>query len=138
MSRTLEFRVWDIPNQCWSDLFHVITEDGALWHFPNIGLDERDDPEQYTVEQYTGLTDKNGKGIYEGDIVKANYFESHYAALDVGKTKQITGRIQFGNGCFYASSMSDETPLFQSGGSNNIEVVGNVHENPELLGGEDA
>lgn len=94
-------------------------------------------PGRYIIEQDTGLKDKNGKMIREGDIVKANYFEGHYAALDVGKAKQITGCIQFGSGCFYISAISDETPLFQAGGSDNIEIIGNIHEDKELPGGEE-
>lgn len=138
------YRVWDKKHNTYFELSGLHYEggkidgifaiSGTLAGIPNVIFLE---PEDVVLEQDTGLRDKNGEKIYEGDIVEANYFESHYAALDVGKTKQITGCIHFGSGCFYISSMSDETPLFQSGGSDNIEVIGNIHEHPELLGSEE-
>jgi len=68
--------------------------------------------------QYTGLVDKQGKEIYEGDIVKA------FAVLD--KTKEFNCAVEWSAGGFIANG---------SLGVNNhlLEVIGNIYENPELL-----
>ena len=74
-----------------------------------------------TIGQYTGLHDKNGKEIYEGDIVKANWFDR----------EDVIGEICFSMGCFILanSSVSDnQLFIFKS-----YEVIGNIYDNPELL-----
>lgn len=143
--REIKFRAWthQNPPMPWSQKAVAITGEGeqmlpiggtytGVWHaFKNAadgGL---------IIEQFTGLKDKNGREIYEGDIVRATYFEAHYRALKVGKKRKITGKIIYGSACFFIESISDETPLLQVGGSENIEVIGNIHENPELFGGEE-
>ena len=82
-----------------------------------------------TVGQYTGLTDKNGKKIFEGDILKYKNFISKYNI----------GFVMYGNGCFSVKDIhSDNRPaidivLHES--KKDIEVIGNIHDNPELLKG---
>ena len=74
-----------------------------------------------TVGQYTGLDDKNGKEIYEGDIVKY---------------ENMIGKIMFFHGGFILSDF-EETEEWELGVINEeTEVIGNIYDNPELLGGE--
>ena len=73
-----------------------------------------------TIGQYTGLKDKNGQKIFEGDIVKAFYFE-----------KEVIGKIEFIYGTFALtnSGISDnQLFIFEK-----LEVIGNIYDNPELL-----
>lgn len=79
-----------------------------------------------TVGQYTGLTDKNGTKILEGDIVDYDYF---------GERK--IGKIFF-NGCGYEIENEGCFLCVQSADKQlDCEVIGNIHDNPELLkGGE--
>lgn len=83
-----------------------------------------------TVGQYTGLTDKNGEKIFEGDIVYIKFHEP---------TSKVTGKkpiytIVFEKGCFSLFRKTNRIIVFDLRvWYKECEVIGNIHDNPELL-----
>lgn len=90
-----------------------------------------------TVGQYTGLTDNNGNKIFEGDIVYAIY-KSGYPGIpdkDFG-----IGIVRY-NGTYYGGASYQIVMIGEPGcrvfsASLQVEVIGNIHDNPDFLKGE--
>ena len=88
-----------------------------------------------TVGQFAGLTDKNGKKIFEGDIGR---YKQTDGAKRNGKPIICTGKVVYNaKTASYAVESKDEAGCnyFDYFPIKDFEVIGNIHDNPELLGG---
>ena len=136
--REILFRGKEVADGKWNEGFYSAEEynpySGEVEHIPRIQIIGKCVslgviPE--TVGQYTGLTDKNGVRIFEGDIVR--YAERRRGGEDVSVAFPVT----FDEGGFCAHHYFLNNWLRNGLGGNtkleDIEVIGNIHDNPELL-----
>ena len=132
MNREIKFRAWDKKRKRLYKVLH--------WHCPTMGdghwatvegfdiIEQKEinlyiQPKDIILMQYTGLQDKNGKEIYEGDLFKPDTLTKPYC-LEVKFNEKTACFEPFGN-----SEYSDVPSLGK--------VIGNIHQNPEhLKGGE--
>ena len=127
--REILFRGKRVDNGEWvyGDIIHrrYIKKDVVVIRTEDSGFDNYSDYEVYpsTVGQYTGLTDKNGKKIFEGDIVKGFYKPTD---------KLVCGSVKYEN---HLARMLILNRGVCAGLSHchHVEVIGNIHDNPELL-----
>ena len=108
--REIKFRAWDKMLKRWCRPQLTIRIDG-----------NRDGMNEYVLMQYTGLKDKNGVEIYEGDIVNVHSY-----------TVTGLGKVGFNKGSFVFNKFEYPTSQVLHSFSE-IEVIGNIYENPELL-----
>lgn len=91
-----------------------------------------------TVGQYTGLTDKNGTKIFEGDIVKATFSYNNFTQ-DRVERRTATYEVRYNEKyCYFYLAKHQNNMLFDGNWTyslREIEVIGNIHDNPELLEG---
>ena len=124
MKREIKFRVWNQKRKImysWEDLTHMEVQDMCQSIFAPF--------DHEIVMQYTGLKDKNGKEIYEGDILIGRFDinevdDSIYLTL-TDEEIETQSKIFVVDSIFY--------PYEMNGLPDEIEIIGNIYENPELL-----
>ncbi len=121
--REIKFRAWNEKRKVMAyDLIFQFFSDGRIFFQPNHNDIVNN------IMQYAGLKDKNGKEIYEGDIAKVTYTYS-----GINKYTEI-GVMEFDENIAQFHFVMKKS-LFEDDYSGLIvEIIGNIYENPELLG----
>ena len=126
--RTIKFRAWDLRSRRknkWIKNFNV-TYDGRVESMVDTTTLGGSDPHTYDkveLMQYTGLKDKNGKEIYEGDVLQAYNF--------LGEKLEKYQVVWELNGFHYKKDLKSDSSVYLH--KDLVEVVGNVYENSELI-----
>lgn len=113
MNREIKFRAWDKETK------EILSFEDII----DYSISDLADDETWSVMQYTGLKDKNGNEIYEGDIL----FYEAYGKQYRNEVKYINEEARYGvcHDPYYGWSIPK--------GTHGIEIIGNIYENPELL-----
>lgn len=128
---TRGYRVWDNENKSYNDpyssAYYAMTQDGGLDFYVHGDIWKGADPGTYIVEWDTGLKDKYGKKIYEGDIVFffTEHFDKATGGFD-GEDEHNATVEWFDNGFAFMEKIPYDPNI-------ECEIIGNIHENPELL-----
>ena len=121
MNRKIKFRAWAVASK---EMFYPETSDG--WELRDGELDLLPNT---ILMQFTGLKDKNGKEIYEGDIIVRKddkyYYSVHYGTTSFGISQHRDGNLFASSFVFISDSHNN---LVESG-----EVIGNIYEKSEEL-----
>ena len=130
--REILFRGKDIKGNWYEGLLaHNIAKDE--WYISNkAGISTAYQVRPETIRQYTGLSDKNCTKIFEGDVVRIS--EDYYDGLHYSGNE-----VYYSDGAFcveYETPEYDVTSIgFLVREGVEVEVIGNIYDNPELIGG---
>jgi hypothetical protein len=116
--RELDFRAWFLPGK--KMYYEIQRAEVNGFDFEHCLYDGEETPSRFIIMQYTGLNDKLGKKIYEGDVVKFLHAR-----------KETVLPVCWGIGGWWASGLGwfkDLREIYSK-----CEVIGNLYENPELV-----
>lgn len=117
-NRDIKFRAWDGKRLIFKELFDRNWYNASDANSKLVREAGTSDHRKYPVMQYTGLKDKKGKEIYEGDILKHNLWDADVVIWEAP--------------CFRGKN--DERDVFLAHHQlNRTRIIGNIYENPELL-----
>ena len=139
MNRELKFRIWDKKNNMFIYVWDASHKRLAISLNGLVYSGKYDDvlPENdYTIQQYTGLKDKNEKEIYEGDIVKALPATRYGMGIDQGQHDYMllrTPKIVLYKDCLFKLFDKNDITSMNYCIDNNVEIIGNIFETPELI-----
>ena len=148
--REIKFRTWDYDT---NTMVYPDSELETIFCFDKVGLSvyhsNGKELGSFEVNQYTGLKDKNGKEVYEGDIIQFVWSEDSCW----GEAGTYKGYIKFEKGAFEVVYIDREDKITYAdedgfheknksdyvgslfSWSDEVEVIGNIYDNPELLEG---
>lgn len=138
MNREIKFRAWHKDLKKMFKIGQITLEKGT-WNFEPkdrdfIGMSIPYQP-SFVLMQYTGLHDKNGKEIYEEDVVKITNKNSKVIPIKP-LIAQIVWSEEYLAYILITTSVKDAFENLGDYIDYDIEVIGNIFDNPELLGGE--
>ena|SRR5690625_1009634 len=119
--REIKFRAWDKESGRMFSIARFDFADHTV--YSHLFACEGYLAENLKIMQYTGLKDKNGREIYEGDIVKYPHIVS----------AKSNWEVSFRGGSFVIKQKYLGISLHELAHKNNLEVIGNIYENPELF-----
>ena len=144
--REIRFRAWDIENKVMCDVSHIFIANMVIPQtiMVSVGSEMKHCPDDAILMQFTGLHDKNGKEIWEGDIVNIDRQDSfpsynkaiigygdNYGSFLLQYTKPINPKGVLAQGNSITSNNGKILYGYCTGWE--IEVIGNIYEHPELL-----
>ena len=124
--REIKFRAWDIIEKKFVDYgFSVDFEDGSIYDDNQVTMNDVE------LMQYTGLKDKNGKEIYEGDIVEWKYLQTWHK-----------NEVRWVGGGFVVTTSGFKDDLNEPQDLSlvsilNCEIIGNIYESEHLIDNTD-
>lgn len=121
--KDIKFRVWDKVSEKMYDvgMLDFITGHIVCSEKDNYKELVNDSSEMVVLMQYTGLKDRNGDEIYEGDIIEYLYKDNF----------GIIGTIEYSSDSYHIVVEKEYGDLY--GFNLKIGIIGNIHENPELI-----
>lgn len=132
MSRVIKFRAWDGRKMHFDGPLLKVTGNALMLLDPHIKDDRWIDLKKDCIfMQFTGLHDKNGKEIYEGDIVMC--YDWGYYKEESNRTVICVSTVEWCKGEAAWTLSPDPTDGDRYDLFRILDVIGNIHENPELL-----
>ena len=130
--REIKFRAWCGERMYYMENFDFfINECGACINVNHPEYGKTYKVTKWNLMQYSGLKDRNGQEVFEGDVIKM--IALHNDHNQKGAVDYASIYFSHGQFCIALDGYKIGTPLFNVKLSSSVEVIGNIHENPELL-----